>query len=70
MRAMELAPGSAELLFWGGLGLAQEDVEAGSALVSQAIETNPGWVELLARLAPNAPAAEAVRLALGGDDGR
>jgi uncharacterized Ntn-hydrolase superfamily protein len=68
MRAMELAPGNAELLFWGGLGLAQENVEAGSGLVNQAIEANPAWGELLARLRPEiAPAAEAVRVTLGGD---
>jgi uncharacterized Ntn-hydrolase superfamily protein len=69
LRAMKLAPGNAELLFWGGLGLAQQNVEAGSGLVNQAIEANPAWGELLGRLEPEiAPAAEAVRLALGGDD--
>ena len=62
VRAMQLSPGNLELLFWGGLGLAQQNVEAGAGLVQQAIEAHPGWAELLARLdAGIAPAAESVR---------
>jgi uncharacterized Ntn-hydrolase superfamily protein len=69
MRAMELAPSNPELLFWGGLGLAQQDAEAGSGLVKLAIEANAGWRELLRRLDSEiAPAAGAVRAALGEQD--
>jgi hypothetical protein len=54
-------------LFWGGMGVAQTgNVELGEQLVSRAIELNPGWRELLARLEPEiAPGAEPVRQALG-----
>jgi uncharacterized Ntn-hydrolase superfamily protein len=67
-RASELSPDNPELLFWGGLGLAQQgDVDLAARLVSRAIEVNPGWGELLARLSPEiAPGAEPVRRALGG----
>jgi uncharacterized Ntn-hydrolase superfamily protein len=69
MRASELSPDNPELLFWGGLGLAQQgDVALGAQLVGRAIEVNPGWGELLARLRPEiAPGAEVVREALGTD---
>jgi uncharacterized Ntn-hydrolase superfamily protein len=68
MRAMELAPDNAELLFWGGLGLAQRDPGAGSGLVRRAIEAHPGWRDLLERLEPEiAPAAAAVREVLAQD---
>jgi uncharacterized Ntn-hydrolase superfamily protein len=66
MRAMELAPDNPELMFWGGLGLAQQDAEAGSGLVKLSIDANSGWRELLTRLGPEiAPAAESVRRQLG-----
>ncbi len=66
-RAAETAPESDELLFWAGLGIAQEgDVEAGADAVARAIERHPGWATLLERLSPEfAPAGEAVRRALG-----
>jgi uncharacterized Ntn-hydrolase superfamily protein len=70
MRAMELAPDNAELLFWGGLGLAQQDPEAGSGLVRRAIEVHPGWRHLLERLEPEiAPGAASVRETLGRNGG-
>ena len=68
-RAAELSPDNPELLFWGGLGLAKQgDVDLAAQLVSRAIEVNPGWGELLARLRPEiASGAEPVRQALGLD---
>jgi uncharacterized Ntn-hydrolase superfamily protein len=67
IRASQLSPDNPELLFWGGMGVAQTgNVELGEQLVSRAIELNPGWRELLARLEPEiAPGAEPVRQALG-----
>jgi uncharacterized Ntn-hydrolase superfamily protein len=66
-RACELAPDSAELLFWGGLGRAQQgDLKEGAELVRRAVDAHEGWRELLARLGPEiAPSAEAVRGELG-----
>jgi uncharacterized Ntn-hydrolase superfamily protein len=66
MRAAELAPENQELLFWGGLGMAQQgDTEAGAALVRNAIGQHAGWADLLDRLPPDvAPSAGAVREAL------
>jgi uncharacterized Ntn-hydrolase superfamily protein len=66
--AAALAPASDELLFWAGLGQARDgDVEGGAARVAQAIARQPGWADLLARLAPDlAPSAAAVRRALSG----
>lgn len=65
-RAAELAPGNHELTFWAGLAAAQSgDLERGLAQVRRAIELQPAWRELLARLGPeHAPAAAAVRDAL------
>ena len=61
-RAYALAPDNAEFAFWGGLGLAQDQLDAGASLVRQAIDRHAGWATLLARLAPDiAPAAPAVR---------
>jgi uncharacterized Ntn-hydrolase superfamily protein len=52
-QAHELAPESHELRFWAGLGAAQRaEVDDGLALVASAIAQQPGWRELLARLAP------------------
>jgi uncharacterized Ntn-hydrolase superfamily protein len=52
-QAHELAPESHELRFWAGLGAAQRaDVDDGLALVASAIAQQPGWRELLVRLAP------------------
>jgi uncharacterized Ntn-hydrolase superfamily protein len=66
-RALQLAPASVELIFWGGLGLVQGgDLDGGLELVRSAIEMHSGWRSLLARLdAEIAPAAPAVRAALG-----
>jgi uncharacterized Ntn-hydrolase superfamily protein len=65
-RALELAPESAELMFWAGLGLAQQgQVDEGAALVRRAIERHDGWADLLGRLSHEiAPGAAAVREAL------
>ena len=65
-RALQLAPASVELIFWGGLGMAQAgDLDGGLELVRSAIEMHSGWRSLLARLdAEIAPAAPAVRAAL------
>jgi uncharacterized Ntn-hydrolase superfamily protein len=62
MRASELVPESDELQFWAGLGAAQAgDMRAAVAHVQAAIDVQPGWRELLARLTPEvAPAARAV----------
>jgi uncharacterized Ntn-hydrolase superfamily protein len=52
-RAHQLDPESHELRFWAGLGAAQRgEVDDGLALVASAIAQQPGWRELLARLAP------------------
>jgi uncharacterized Ntn-hydrolase superfamily protein len=66
VRAAELAPESDELLFWAGLGIAQNgDLDAGVDAVRRAASVHPGWLTLLDRLAPEfAPAAAAVRAAL------
>jgi uncharacterized Ntn-hydrolase superfamily protein len=65
-RALELAPDNAELLFWAGLALAhQGEVSGGVELVQRAIETNPGWRDLLGRLSQEiAPGAAKIREAL------
>jgi uncharacterized Ntn-hydrolase superfamily protein len=67
VRAAQLTPDNPELLFWGGLGMAQQgELERGVALVRRAIEQHAGWADLLARLSDDiAPAAAAVRAALG-----
>jgi len=66
-RASELAPDSDELLFWAGLAAAHTgDLESGVRQVRRAAERHPGWLLLLDRLSADfAPAAEAVRRALG-----
>ncbi len=66
-RAAEAAPASVELAFWAGLGIAAaDDVASGVERVRAALEADEGWRDLLARLQPEiAPAAEAVREALG-----
>ena len=65
-KAYALAPDSAEFMFWGGLGLAQEDVEAGARLVQMAIDRHAGWETLLGRLtSEHIPTAPAVREQLG-----
>jgi uncharacterized Ntn-hydrolase superfamily protein len=61
VQASELAPDNHELLFWAGLGAAQNgQLETGVARVRQAIAMQPGWEILLKRLpadvAPSAPA--------------
>lgn len=67
-RASALAPGNHELLFWAGLAAAQNgDMPTALERVRRAIELHPGWRDLLGRLEPDiAPAAAAVREALGG----
>jgi uncharacterized Ntn-hydrolase superfamily protein len=66
VRAAELAPASDELLFWAGLGIAQNgDLDAGVDAVRRAASVHPGWLTLLDRLSPEfAPAGAAVRAAL------
>ena len=61
-RARALAPDNHELLFWAGLGAAHAgDLQRGVADVRAAIELQPGWRELLARMPPEvAPSAAAV----------
>jgi uncharacterized Ntn-hydrolase superfamily protein len=64
------APGSAELAFWAGLGLAAGgELEAGAGRVRAAIDAGgESWRELLARLEPEiAPGVNAVRDHLGID---
>jgi uncharacterized Ntn-hydrolase superfamily protein len=65
--ASELAPENDELRFWAGLGYAQVgDLDAGAALVREAIAHHAGWGELLGRLSAEiAPSAAAVRDRLG-----
>lgn len=60
--ASALAPDNHELIFWSGLGAAQRgELELGVSFVRRAIELQPGWAELLARLPPQvAPSAAAV----------
>jgi uncharacterized Ntn-hydrolase superfamily protein len=62
-QASELAPESAELRFWAGLGMAQAgELEPGVELVRGVIDAEPRWGELLERLSPEvAPSAAAVR---------
>lgn len=60
VQASELAPDNHELLFWAGLGAAQNGAtDTGAARVRQAIAMHPGWEVLLERLpadvAPSAP---------------
>jgi uncharacterized Ntn-hydrolase superfamily protein len=66
--AAALAPENHELLFWAGLAeFDHGDREAGLAQVRRAIELQPGWLALLARLEPEvAPAAARVLSALDG----
>jgi uncharacterized Ntn-hydrolase superfamily protein len=66
--ASALAPGNHELLFWAGLATARGgDLAGGVEQVREAIRLQPGWEELLGRLAPEiAPAAAAVLDALDG----
>jgi uncharacterized Ntn-hydrolase superfamily protein len=68
-RAADAAPGSVELSFWAGLGIAAAgDLERGVERVRGAIAAHDGWRALLARLDPEiAPAVDAVREALGVD---
>jgi uncharacterized Ntn-hydrolase superfamily protein len=66
-QAAAMAPTSAELVFWSGLGAAQVgDLETGVARVRAAIQAGgDGWATLLDRLdASIAPSAAAVRDAL------
>jgi uncharacterized Ntn-hydrolase superfamily protein len=64
--AAALAPDNHELLFWAGLSAAQGgDMRLALQRVRRAIELQPGWRALLARLEPDiAPSAAAVREAL------
>jgi len=66
-QASELAPDNHELLFWAGLGVVQSgELDRGLALVREAIALQPGWAELLPRLAADvAPAAPVVCEHLG-----
>ena len=64
--AAEIARESDELLFWAGLAVATEDVDAGVDLVRRVLARNPRWRVMLDRVSPGfAPAAPVVREALG-----
>ena len=64
-QAAELAPEADELMFWAGLGVAAQDVDAGVSLVRRAAERKPSWLTLLERLPGDlAPTAAAVQAAL------
>ncbi len=68
LAASELAPEADELSFWAGLGVAGEDLAAGTAIVRRAIALKPAWKTLLERLSDElAPSAAAVRAALERD---
>ena len=62
VQASELAPDNHELLFWSGLGAAQNgELDTAVARVRQAIAMQPGWEQLLPKLPSDvAPAAPAV----------
>ncbi len=65
LAAAELVPEADELTFWAGLGVAEQDLEAGSALVAKAAAQNPAWLVLLGRLPKElSPTAEAVKARL------
>ena len=67
LRAADLAPESDELVFWAGLGVAAQNLEAGAQLVRRAIAAKPAWLTLLERLPPElAPTAEALERELRG----
>jgi uncharacterized Ntn-hydrolase superfamily protein len=64
-QAAELAPEADELIFWAGVGVAAEDLDAGVALVRRAVSVNRCWLALLERLpAELEPGAEALRAAV------
>jgi|SRR5690242_9384533 uncharacterized Ntn-hydrolase superfamily protein len=67
IEASELAPDKTELRFWAGIGTAQlGDIDAGAALVAEAIEAHPGWRVLLERLpADQVPGAAPILARLG-----
>lgn len=66
-RAADLAPDNHELLFWSGLAVyALGDTADGLDRVRRAIAMQPGWAQLLPRLAEDiAPSAPAVSRELG-----
>ncbi len=65
LRSAELAPEADELAFWAGLGLAEEDLDRGAALVRRAAGVKGSWLTLLERLDGElAPSAAAVAAAL------
>ncbi len=66
-RALELAPDSAELRFWAGLGMIASGVEEeGVELLRSALAEHDGWRDLLDRLEPGiAPSAARARELLG-----
>ncbi len=67
LAAAGLAPEVDELTFWAGLGVAEQDLDAGVELVRRAIAVKPAWRTLLDRLEGElAPTAAAVRGALEG----
>jgi uncharacterized Ntn-hydrolase superfamily protein len=62
LRATELAPEADELVFWAGLGIAAEDLDAGVELVRRAAAVKHSWLKLLEQLPDElAPTATAVR---------
>jgi len=67
-RAAALAPEADELTFWAGVGVAADDLQAGTLLVRSACASSSSWAVLLERLpAELAPAAAAVAQELRRD---
>lgn len=64
-QAAELAPEADELLFWAGLGVAAQDLDAGLSLIREAAAAKPSWLTLLQRLPEELePSAAPLRAAL------
>jgi hypothetical protein len=70
IQAAALAPEADELLFWAGMGVAAQDLDAGLSLIREAAAVKPSWLTLLERLPEELePAAAPLRAALRQADG-